>query len=89
MTTEVALIVTNGLASTAVEWHGVRLLQAIVEGFRVRRIIIAPVALVANGHVALVGDIGSALAARVAIIVVGERPGLSDADSLGLYLRGT
>ena len=83
---DVALIVTNGLSSTAVERHGVPLLQAIVEGFRVRQISIAPVALVANGRVALADDIGSVLAARVAIIVVGERPGLSAADSLGLYL---
>jgi ethanolamine ammonia-lyase small subunit len=84
--TDVALIVTNGLSSTAVERHGIALLQAIVEGFRARQISIAPVALVANGRVALADDIGSLLAARVAIIVVGERPGLSAADSLGLYL---
>jgi len=84
--TDVALIVTNGLSSTAVERHGMALLQAIVEGFRARQISIAPVALVANGRVALADDIGSLLAARVAIIIVGERPGLSAADSLGLYL---
>ncbi len=84
--TDVALIVTNGLSSTAVERHGMALLQAIVEGFRARQISIAPVALVANGRVALADDIGGLLAARVAIIVVGERPGLSAADSLGLYL---
>jgi len=84
--TDVALIVTNGLSSTAVERHGMALLQAIVEGFRARQISIAPVSLVANGRVALADDIGSLLAARVAIIVVGERPGLSAADSLGLYL---
>jgi ethanolamine ammonia-lyase small subunit len=83
---DVALIVTNGLSSTAVERHGVPLLRAIVEGFRARQYRIAPVALVANGRVALADDIGGALAARVAIIVVGERPGLSAADGLGLYL---
>ena len=78
---DVALIVTNGLSSTAVERHGVPLLRALVEGFRARQISIAPVALVANGRVALADDIGSALAAKVAIIMVGERPGLSAADS--------
>jgi ethanolamine ammonia-lyase small subunit len=83
---DVALIVTNGLSSTAVERHGIPLLQAILNGYRKRRIRVAPVSLVTNGRVALSDDIGSAIAARVAVIVVGERPGLSAADSLGIYL---
>lgn len=84
--TGVALIVTNGLSSTAVERHGIPLLQAIVNGFRSRHIRIAPVCLVPDGRVALSDDIGSAFAARAAVIIVGERPGLSAADSLGIYL---
>jgi ethanolamine ammonia-lyase small subunit len=83
---DVALIITNGLSSTAVERHGMPLLQAIVDGYRLRGFRLAPVSLVANGRVALLDDIGSILAARVAVIVVGERPGLSAADSLGIYL---
>jgi ethanolamine ammonia-lyase small subunit len=83
---DVALIVTNGLSSTAVERHGIPLLQAITNGYRTRQFRIAPVSLVANGRVALSDDIGSVIAARVAVIIVGERPGLSAADSLGIYL---
>jgi len=83
---DVALIVTNGLSSTAVERHGLPLLQAITDGYRERGIRVAPVALIANGRVALSDDIGGALGARAAVIVVGERPGLSAADSLGIYL---
>jgi ethanolamine ammonia-lyase small subunit len=83
---DVALIVTNGLSSTAVELHGFPLLQAIVDGYRAQQTRIAPVALVANGRVALSDAIGNALGARVAVIIVGERPGLSAADSLGIYL---
>lgn len=83
---DVALIVTNGLSSTAVERHGIPLLQAVLNGFRARQLRLAPVYLVANGRVALSDDIGSILGARAAVIVVGERPGLSAADSLGVYL---
>lgn len=83
---DVALIVTNGLSSTAMDRHGIPLLREIVNGYRARRLRIAPIALVANGRVALLDDIGSAVAARVAVIIVGERPGLSAADSLGIYL---
>jgi ethanolamine ammonia-lyase small subunit len=83
---DVALIVTNGLSSTAVERHGIPLLQAIVNSYRTSQFRIAPVFLVANGRVALSDAIGSDIAAKVAVIVVGERPGLSAADSLGIYL---
>jgi len=83
---DVALIVTNGLSSTAVERHGLPLLQAILSGYGERGLRLTPVCLVANGRVALADDIGSALGVRVAVIVVGERPGLSAADSLGIYL---
>ena len=83
---DVALIVSNGLSSTAVERRGIALLQTILEGLRVRQFRIAPISLVANGRVALLDDIGSVLDARTAVIVIGERPGLSAADSLGIYL---
>ena len=82
----VALIVSNGLSSTALDRHGIPLLREIVAGFRDRQLRLAPMVLVANGRVALLDEIGSALAVPVAVILVGERPGLSAADSLGLYL---
>jgi ethanolamine ammonia-lyase small subunit len=83
---DVVLIVTNGLSSTAVERHGIPLLQAIVNNYRSRQIRMTPISLVANGRVALSDEIGCILGARVAVIIVGERPGLSAADSLGIYL---
>jgi len=83
---DIALIVSNGLSSTAMDRHGIPLLQALLQGYRARHYRIAPVALIANGRVALLDAVGSALAARVAVIIVGERPGLSAADSLGIYL---
>lgn len=83
---DVALIVTNGLSSAAVERHGIPLLRAILTAYRRRPWRLAPLSLAANGRVALADDIGSLLRARVAVVLVGERPGLSAADSLGLYL---
>ena len=83
---DVALIVTNGLSSAAMERHGFSLVQAILNGFRSRQLRVAPVALIPNGRVALLDEVGNAVGAKVAVIVVGERPGLSAADSLGVYL---
>lgn len=84
--TDVAIAVTNGLSSTAVERHALPLLETMLEHYRARGLSVGPVCAVANGRVALSDDIGAALKARVAVIVVGERPGLSAADSLGIYL---
>jgi len=83
---DVALIVTNGLSSTAIERHGLPLLREIFSAYRDRQFRVAPITLVANGRVALLDQVGYALAASLAVIMVGERPGLSAADSIGLYL---
>lgn len=83
---DIALIVSNGLSSTAIDRHGIPLVESLLHGYRARNFRIAPIALVANGRVALLDAIGSAVAARLAVIIVGERPGLTAADSLGIYL---
>lgn len=83
---DVALIVSNGLSSTAIDSHGLPLLEAIVAAYTRNFLTLSPVCLVPNGRVALADEIGSLLNARLSVIIVGERPGLSAADSLGVYL---
>lgn len=83
---DVALIITNGLSSTAVDKHGLALLQALIATYRSSSLRLGPICLVSNARVALADEIGALFNARLAVIVVGERPGLSAADSLGLYL---
>ncbi len=81
-----ALMVTDGLSSTSVERHGAELVTRIAAAFRERSITMSPVFLVRNGRVALSDEIGEAVGARLSVMVVGERPGLSSCDSLGVYL---
>jgi ethanolamine ammonia-lyase small subunit len=83
---DVCLIITNGLSSTAVERHGLPLLSAVLLAFGARHLSAGPVVLTPNGRVALSDEVGELLGARAAAIIVGERPGLSAADSLGIYL---
>ena len=47
---------------------------------------IGPIALAEGARVALGDVVGAALGARLAVVLIGERPGLSAADSLGVYL---
>lgn len=83
---DMALIVSNGLSSTAVDRHGLGLLGTVAEACQGNGLHLGPICLVPNGRVALSDEIGALLHARVAVIIVGERPGLSAADSLGIYL---
>ncbi|PKD41961.1 ethanolamine ammonia-lyase [Methylomonas sp. Kb3] len=83
---DVALIVSNGLSSAALDAHGLPLLGAIADAYLASNLRLGPVCLVPNGRVALADEIGELLNARLAVIIVGERPGLSAADSLGIYL---
>lgn len=83
---DVVLIVTNGLSSTAVDNHGLALLKAVLVAYADFPLRLGPVCVAANARVALADEIGALLKARLAVILVGERPGLSAADSLGAYL---
>ena len=83
---DVALVLSDGLSATAVHEHGLHAVQAIAEALAAASLSCSPVILAERGRVALSDEIGHALGVRVALIVLGERPGLSAADSLGLYL---
>ena len=81
---DLVIIAADGLSATAAHLNGAPLLQALIpllDSFRLAPLVIAPFA-----RVALQDEIGHAIAARAALIVLGERPGLGSPDSLGAYL---
>jgi ethanolamine ammonia-lyase small subunit len=75
--------IADGLSALAVHRHAVQLLRHVRERVSGR---IAPVVIAEQGRVALSDDIGAALNASLAVMLIGERPGLSSPDSLGAYL---
>ena len=82
---DLLLLVGDGLSSLAVKNHAVALLQEI------RRSAppdwnIAPVVIATQARVALSDEVGDLMRAKVVLMLVGERPGLSSPDSLGIYL---
>jgi ethanolamine ammonia-lyase small subunit len=81
---ELALIVADGLSALAVERHVPPLFTELLprlQGWR-----LAPVCIVEQGRVAIGDEIGSALGAQISVVLIGERPGLSSPDSLGVYI---
>jgi ethanolamine ammonia-lyase small subunit len=82
---DVCLVVADGLSSAAAQRHAVPLLAALREAAR-ERWATAPVVIAEQARVALGDEIGEILGARLAAILIGERPGLSSPDSLGVYL---
>jgi ethanolamine ammonia-lyase small subunit len=83
---DVQLIFSNGLSSTAIHSHGFELLKSIYAVFQDNALSLGPICLLPDARVAVADEIGALLNARLTIMVIGERPGLSAADSLGAYL---
>lgn len=81
---DVAIVLADGLSPRAVHEHGAGLTTALLD--RLTGWSVAPVVLATQARVALGDEIGAALGARVVVVLIGERPGLSSADSLGVYL---
>ena len=83
---DLALIITNGLSSSAIESHGLALTRALIAASLKQGLSVGEVVIVPNARVALSDQVGAMLRARSVLIMVGERPGLSADDSVGLYL---
>ena len=82
---DVALVVTDGLSALAVHRHAVAVISALAARLP-KGIDIGTIAVVERGRVAVGDEIGAALNAKLAVVLIGERPGLSSPDSLGAYL---
>jgi ethanolamine ammonia-lyase small subunit len=81
---DLVIVIGDGLSASAVQQHAPPLLETLrVLGTRWR---IAPIVIATHARVALADDIGHCLRARLAIHLIGERPGLSAPQSLGAYI---
>jgi len=83
---DLAFVVADGLSATAVNMHAVPLLSHTLQALNGEGWRIAPVSLVQQGRVAIGDEIGVLLNARLVVMLIGERPGLSSTDSLGVYI---
>lgn len=82
---DIQLVVADGLSSLAVSRHAAPLIAQIrAQAPPTWRF--GPIVVAQQARVALGDPIGELLRARLVVVLVGERPGLSSPDSLGIYL---
>ncbi|MFL1463554.1 ethanolamine ammonia-lyase subunit EutC [Roseococcus sp. DSY-14] len=74
----IVVVVADGLCAAGVQAHGPALLRAFAAGW--------PVVVALQARVAIGDAIGAAMGAEAVVVMIGERPGLSAQDSVGLYL---
>jgi ethanolamine ammonia-lyase small subunit len=81
---DAVFVIADGLSSAAVSINAIPMLEAALA--RLQDFRIAPVVIATQARVAIGDDIGERLGAKLCAILIGERPGLSVAESLGIYL---
>lgn len=83
---DIAIIITDGLSGLAVDNHAIPLVRALENQINSKGWSTSPIILAEQGRVAIGDAIGEALSAKLTVMIIGERPGLSAADSLGVYI---
>jgi ethanolamine ammonia-lyase small subunit len=82
---DAVVIVADGLSSTAIEHHAEPFLSLLLPELQQKGYKLPPICLVQHGRVAIGDAIAEHYSARLCIVLIGERPGLSSPDSMGIY----
>jgi ethanolamine ammonia-lyase small subunit len=81
-----AIVIGDGLSPTAVHAHAIQVMRHLLPRLAAAEIKTGPVVVATGARVALGDEIGEILRASMVAVLIGERPGLSAPDSLGVYL---
>lgn len=83
---DIAILLVDGLSATAINEHALPFLQLILPALKAKQFTRAPITVVQQGRVAIGDEIGTLLKAKLTIVLIGERPGLSSPNSMGAYI---
>ena len=83
---DLAFVVVDGLSARAIEQNALPFLDLLTRRLKAESWTIAPICIALQGRVAIGDEVGELLGAKLVVVLIGERPGLSSPDSMGLYL---
>ena len=83
---DLVFVIADGLSAVAVGRHALPLLDEVLPTVIANKWSVGPICIVEQGRVAVADAIGAALQAKISVVLIGERPGLSSPDSLGAYI---
>jgi ethanolamine ammonia-lyase small subunit len=83
---QLAIVIGDGLSPSAVNAHAIALLRNLIPRLALDGIKTGHAVVATGARVALGDEIGAIVGARMVVMLIGERPGLSASDSLGAYL---
>jgi ethanolamine ammonia-lyase small subunit len=83
---DVVIVIADGLSPAAVNNHAIELVRDLLPRLASAGIGVGPAVVATGARVALGDEIGGSIGARMSVMLIGERPGLSAPDSLGAYL---
>lgn len=83
---DVVFVLVDGLSARAIEQNAVPFLDLLTRRLKAENWAIAPLCIALQGRVAIGDEVGELLGAKAVVVLIGERPGLSSPDSMGLYL---
>jgi ethanolamine ammonia-lyase small subunit len=83
---DIAFVIADGLSALAIEGNAIPFLDMLLPKLAEPEWRVAPIVVVEQGRVAVGDEVGELLRAQIVVILIGERPGLSAADSMGIYL---
>jgi len=79
-----SIIIADGLSAEAVNIHAIKLIEQLIPKLKFKNI--SPIIIVKYARVAISDEIGEMLNSNIALILIGERPGLSSPTSMGAYI---
>ena len=83
---DVVFVIGDGLSALAIEVNATAFLDAILPSLKGDGWRVAPIVIVKEARVAVGDEVGEILGAGMVVVLIGERPGLSSPDSMGIYM---